>query len=455
MTTGSHQVGDVLDLDHAASLVTRAGRPSAPLGDVAIRAGVPRSRTRCQHAGIGVHASDALPRLDRQPAREEHSCRTRPTDPTPPRSSPRALRERILVLDGAMGTADPAAPPDEADYRGERFADWASDLKGNNDLLTLTQPDIIARHPPRSTSRPAPTSSRPTPSPRTRISQADYGMQDLAYELNRAGRAARPRGGRRGRARPDRPRYVAGALGPTNRTASISPDVNDPGARNVSYDELVGGLPRAGPRPGRRRRRPAAGRDDLRHPQRQGRDLRPRDALRGARPPLAGDHLRHHHRRLRPHPVRPGHRGVLELRAPRPAARRRPQLRARRRRDAALRRRAAPARRHASSPATPTPACPTRSASTTRRPTRWPRCIGEFAEQRPGQPRRRLLRHHPGAHRGDRRPRSRARRRATPAEPASGDAAVRPRAVQRSPRTACSSTSASAPTSPARPGSAT
>ncbi len=116
----------------------------------------------------------------------------------------------------------------------------------------------------------------------------------------------------------------------------------------------------AGPRAGRRRRRPAARRDDLRHPQRQGRDLRPRDALRGARAPLAGDHLRHHHRRLRTHPVRPGDRGVLELGAPRPAARDRPQLRARRRRAAPLRRRADAASPTPSSPCYPNAGLPER-----------------------------------------------------------------------------------------------
>ena len=132
---------------------------------------------------------------------------------------------------------------------------------------------------------------------------------------------------------PGRPRFVAGGLGPTNRTASISPDVNDPGFRNVSYERARRGLHRAGRRAGRRRRRPAARRDHLRHPQRQGGDLRRRDAVRGARPPLAGHHLRHDHRRLRPDAVRPGDRGVLELGPARAAARRRPQLRARRGRD--------------------------------------------------------------------------------------------------------------------------
>ena len=147
-------------------------------------------------------------------------------------------------------------------------------------------------------------------------------MEDLAYELNfESARLAREaaRRGHRGRRRTGRATSPA-RLGPTNRTASISPDVNDPGARNVSFEQLVEAYLEQANGPGRRRRRPAAGRDDLRHAQRQGRDLRARDAVRGARPPLAGDDLRHHHRRLRAHPVRPGHRGVLELGAARPAA---------------------------------------------------------------------------------------------------------------------------------------
>ena len=242
-----------------------------------------------------------------------------------------ALRERILVLDGAMGTMIQRDGLSEADYRGERFADWQRPA-GQQRPAHADPARASSARSTASTSRPAPTSSRPTPSTRSAISLADYGMEDLAYEMNLASaRLAREACDAMTERTPDRPRYVAGALGPTNRTASISPDVNDPGARNVTYDELVEAYLEQAARPGRRRRRPAAHRDDLRHPQRQGGDLRPRDALRGARPPLAGDHLRHHHRRLRPHPVRPGHRGVLELGPARPAARGRPQLRARRR----------------------------------------------------------------------------------------------------------------------------
>ena len=145
-----------------------------------------------------------------------------------------ALRERILVIDGAMGTAIQRDRPDEAGYRGERFADWPSDLQGNNDLLTLTQPDIIAGIHREYLEAGADIIETNTFNANA-ISLSDYGMEELAYELNlEAARLAR-RDGRRGDSTtPDRPRYVAGALGPTTRTASISPDVNDPGARNVT-----------------------------------------------------------------------------------------------------------------------------------------------------------------------------------------------------------------------------
>jgi 5-methyltetrahydrofolate--homocysteine methyltransferase len=154
-----------------------------------------------------------------------------------------ALREtlarRIMVLDGAMGTAIQRDRPDEAGYRGERFADWPSDLQGNNDLLTLTQPDIIAGIHREYLEAGADVIETNTFNAQA-ISLADYGMQELAYELNfESARLARREADTMTARTPDRPRWVAGALGPTSRTASISPDVNDPGARNVSYDQLV------------------------------------------------------------------------------------------------------------------------------------------------------------------------------------------------------------------------
>jgi 5-methyltetrahydrofolate--homocysteine methyltransferase len=149
------------------------------------------------------------------------------------------LARRILVLDGAMGTMIQSYGLGEQDYRGERFADWPRDLKGNNDLLSLTQPAIIrAIH---SAYLEAGADILETNSfNSTAISMADYGMEELVYELNHASaRIAREVADEVERRAPDVPRYVAGVLGPTNRTASLSPDVNDPGFRNVRFDELV------------------------------------------------------------------------------------------------------------------------------------------------------------------------------------------------------------------------
>lgn len=148
-----------------------------------------------------------------------------------------ALRRRIMVIDGAMGTAIQRDRPDEAGYRGERFKDWPSDLVGNNDLLNLTQPQIIEGIHREYLEAGADILETNTFNANA-VSLADYNMQELAYELNYTG-AALARQAADEFSTPDKPRYVAGALGPTTRTASISPDVNDPGARNVSYDQLV------------------------------------------------------------------------------------------------------------------------------------------------------------------------------------------------------------------------
>ncbi|WP_196766130.1 homocysteine S-methyltransferase family protein, partial [Mycobacterium avium] len=148
-----------------------------------------------------------------------------------------ALRQRIMVIDGAMGTAIQRDRPDEAGYRGERFKDWPSDLVGNNDLLNLTQPQIIEGIHREYLEAGADILETNTFNANA-ISLSDYGMEELSYELNYAG-AALARKAADEFSTPDKPRYVAGALGPTSRTASISPDVNDPGARNVTYDELV------------------------------------------------------------------------------------------------------------------------------------------------------------------------------------------------------------------------
>ncbi len=147
------------------------------------------------------------------------------------------LRSRIMVIDGAMGTAIQRDRPDEAGYRGERFAEWPTALQGNNDLLTLTQPDIIETIHREYLEAGADILETNTFNSNS-VSLADYDMHELAYELNYAG-AALARKVCDEFSTGAKPRYVAGAIGPTTRTASISPDVNDPGARNVSYDQLV------------------------------------------------------------------------------------------------------------------------------------------------------------------------------------------------------------------------
>ncbi len=149
------------------------------------------------------------------------------------------LRERIVVIDGAMGTAIQRDRPSEAGYRGERFADWPSDLQGNNDLLSLTQPEIIATIHREYLEAGADIIETNTFNANA-VSLSDYGLQELAYEINfEAARLARRVADEVTATTPEKKRYVAGALGPTTRTASISPDVNDPGARNVSFDQLV------------------------------------------------------------------------------------------------------------------------------------------------------------------------------------------------------------------------
>ena len=147
------------------------------------------------------------------------------------------LDQRILILDGAMGTMIQRYKLDEAGYRGERFADYPSDLKGNNDLLVLTQPAIIRDIHTEYLNAGADIIETNTFGATT-ISMADYNMEALAYEMNVAG-ARLAREACDAVATADKPRFVAGVLGPTNRTCSISPDVNDPAARNVTFDELV------------------------------------------------------------------------------------------------------------------------------------------------------------------------------------------------------------------------
>ncbi len=146
------------------------------------------------------------------------------------------LQERILILDGAMGTMIQRYKLDEADYRGERFADWPSELKGNNDLLSLTQPTII-RDIHKAYLEAGADIVETNTFNSTTVSMADYGMEELVYEINlESAKLAREAADEF--STEDKPRFVAGVLGPTSRTGSLSPDVNDPGFRNVTFDEL-------------------------------------------------------------------------------------------------------------------------------------------------------------------------------------------------------------------------
>ena len=149
---------------------------------------------------------------------------------------PGVLAQRIAIIDGAMGTMIQRYKLSEADFRGSRFQDHAKDLRGNNDLLQLTRPDVIREIHEQYLAAGADLVETNTFGA-TRIAQEDYGLGHVARELNvEAARIARAACDKF--STPDKPRFVAGALGPTPRTASISPDVNDPGARNVSFDEL-------------------------------------------------------------------------------------------------------------------------------------------------------------------------------------------------------------------------
>jgi len=149
---------------------------------------------------------------------------------------PALLQQRILILDGAMGTMIQRYKLGESQYRGERFADLDHDIKGNNELLSLTQPHVIREIHEQYLAAGADILETNTFGA-TRVAQADYQMEDLAVEMNVAS-AKLAREACEKYSTPDKPRFVAGAIGPTPKTASISPDVNDPAARNTSFDEL-------------------------------------------------------------------------------------------------------------------------------------------------------------------------------------------------------------------------
>ncbi|WP_293296513.1 homocysteine S-methyltransferase family protein [Allomuricauda sp.] len=148
------------------------------------------------------------------------------------------LKKRILVLDGAMGTMLQRYKFKEEDFRGERFKDWPCDLQGNNDLLSLTQPEAV-KEVHRSFLQAGADILETNTFSGTTIAMADYGMEELVYELNyESAKLAKEVADEFTDKNPKKPRFVAGSIGPTNKTASMSPDVNDPGFRAISFDEL-------------------------------------------------------------------------------------------------------------------------------------------------------------------------------------------------------------------------
>ncbi len=150
------------------------------------------------------------------------------------------LEQRILVLDGAMGTMLQQYQFGEADFRGDRFRDWPQPLQGNNDLLSLTQPGAIAEIHRKYLLAGADIIETNTFSS-TSVAMADYGMEDLVYELNlEAAKIAVQVAAEVSATTPDKPRFVAGSIGPTNKTASLSPDVNNPGYRAITFEALRG-----------------------------------------------------------------------------------------------------------------------------------------------------------------------------------------------------------------------
>ena len=210
----------------------------------------------------------------------------------------RLFDSRIAVLDGAMGTMIQGHELEEADFRGKRFARHPRDLKGNNDLLSLTRPDVIEGIHSQYFAAGADIVETNTFNS-TVISQADYGTEAVVAEMNAAAVAAARRAAEKAEAaEPSRPRFVAGAIGPLNRTLSMSPDVNRPDFRAVNWDQVVNAYLEQARVARERRGGRAPHRDDIRHPEREGRALRDRAPFRRDRRPAARHALGHDHGRL-------------------------------------------------------------------------------------------------------------------------------------------------------------
>ena len=239
------------------------------------------------------------------------------------------LHERILILDGAMGTMIQRYRLEEADYRGERFKDWPSDLKGNNDLLVLTKPAVIREIHEQYLEAGADILETNTFNG-NRLSQADYGLQDYAAEIDTAAALlARECADRYTALNPAKPRFVAGVLGPDQQDGQHLAGGERSGRPQHPFRRTGDHLCRGDPRTDRRAGGRHPDRDHLRYPERQGRGLRGGSGLRGGRSGAAGDDLRDHHGRLRPHPVGPDGGSLLQQPAPCPTPVDRAQLRAR------------------------------------------------------------------------------------------------------------------------------
>src|SRR5690606_5774088 len=185
-----------------------------------------------------------MPRLIRTSPHHEAQAMTTPVQTDLPRGDEvrtallAAARERILVLDGAMGTMIQSLKLDEAGFRGNRFADWARDLRGNNDMLNLTRPDAI-RDIHLAYYRAGADIVETNTFSSTGVVMADYGMESFAYELNFEGARLAREAARLAQDEDGRRRFVAGALGPLNKTASMSTDVGNPGHRTITFDQIV------------------------------------------------------------------------------------------------------------------------------------------------------------------------------------------------------------------------
>ena len=312
------------------------------------------------------------------------------------------LAERILRARRRDGHDDPArAPRARRTYRGERFRDWPQELRGNNDLLALTQPALIRRHPRRTTCAAGADIIETNTFNSTAVSLADYGMEALVVRAE-PGSGAPRQGGRadeweaqdplaaalrRRRARTDHQDGLASRPMSTIPASATSTSMHwwRPTARPLRG--LIDG-----------RRRPAPGGNGLRHAERQGGAVRDRDDIRGRGLRLPGDDLGHDHRRERPHAVGPDDRGVLQLDAPRAPDRGRPELRARREASCAPTSRSCRASPTSMSPAIPNAGLPNAFGEYDDTPESMAHADGRLGARGLAEPRRRLLRHDAGAH---------------------------------------------------------